>query len=377
MRAAILRDGTSTLVVEDVEHDAPIGREVLVRTAAVGLCHSDYHVIDGVLNRPRPILLGHEGAGVVEGVGPDVRSVTVGDHVVACLVMGCGECARCAAGDPVRCLRPETTRRPSGSSPRLTAGGTPVGQMTNIGALAETMLLDERALTVVPVSIPLRLACLLGCAVVIGLGAVFNVARVQPGETVAVIGCGGVGLNVIQGARIAGAGRIVAIDVNPGKLALARQLGATDVVDGSLADPVAQTLALLSTNGGTGDGVDSAFEVDGVDHAFEVVGRPSTVRQAFALAAPGRRAYALGVQADDAEVTLPAVGLRRGRSVTGVFMGDTVPARDIPRYVELWERGELDLASLVSHEVPLDDVNAGFAQMADGATARTIVTFDP
>ena len=368
MRAAILRDGTSTLVVEDVEHDAPIGREVLVRTAAVGLCHSDYHVIDGVLDRPRPILLGHEGAGVVEGVGPDVRSVTVGDHVVACLVMGCGECARCAAGDPVRCLRPETTRRPSGSSPRLTAGGTPVGQMTNIGALAETMLLDERALTVVPVSIPLRLACLLGCAVVTGLGAVFNVARVQPGETVAVIGCGGVGLNVIQGARIAGAGRIVAIDVNPGKLALARRLGATDVVDGSLADPVAQTLALLSTNGGT---------VDGVDHAFEVVGRPSTVRQAFALAAPGRRAYALGVQADDAEVTLPAVGLRRGRSVTGVFMGDTVPARDIPRYVELWERGELDLASLVSHEVPLDDVNAGFAQMADGATARTIVTFDP
>jgi S-(hydroxymethyl)glutathione dehydrogenase/alcohol dehydrogenase len=359
MRAALLREGSATLALEEVALAEPVGREVVVRTAAVGLCHSDYHVVDGTLVRPRPILLGHEAAGVVAAVGPEVRTVAVGDHVVTCLVMGCGDCARCDAGDPARCSRPDATRRVRGAPARLTCDGQPVGVMTNIGALAESMLVDERALTVVPSTVPFRLACLLGCAVVTGLGAVFNVARVQPGETVAVIGCGGVGLNVVQGARIAGARRIVAIDLNPGKLQLARRLGATDVIDGSGGDPLAAALAIVG---------------DGVDHAFEVVGRPSTVRQAHELAAPGRRAYALGIQSDDAEVTLSALGLRRGKSLTGVFMGDTVPSRDIPRYVELWQRGELDLESMVSNEVSLDAVNDGFARMADGATARTVVT---
>ena len=205
MRSAVLRDGSDQLDIADVEHDEPIGREILVRSVAAGLCHSDYHYLDGTLYRPRPVILGHEGAGVVEAVGPDVRDIRVGDHVVTCLVMGCGECNRCAAGEPTRCLHPESTKRAAGTSPRLTLDGVSVGQMANVGSLADHILLDERAVTAISTDIPMELACILGCAVVTGLGAALNTADVQSGESVAVIGCGGVGLNIIQGARLAGA----------------------------------------------------------------------------------------------------------------------------------------------------------------------------
>lgn len=331
-----------------------------MRTVAAGLCHSDYHYLDGTLKRPRPVVLGHEGAGVVEAVGPDVRTVKVGDHVVTCLVMGCGECPRCIGREPTWCVNPWSTRRASGVPPRLRLGDTPVGQMGNVGSLADTMLLDERALTVVADDIPLDLACILGCAVVTGLGAALNIANVQPGQSVAVIGCGGVGLNVIQGARIAGAAMIIAIDTNPAKLAKARQLGATDTIDASALDAVAATQEL---SGG------------GVDHAFEVVGRPALVRQAFDMAAPGRCAYVVGVQADDAEITVPVIGMRRGKKLIGVFMGDTNPATDIPRYVDLWRTGQLDLSGMISHHLPLERVNDGFAMMAAGEAARTVLTF--
>jgi S-(hydroxymethyl)glutathione dehydrogenase/alcohol dehydrogenase len=206
----------------------------------------------------------------------------------------------------------------------------------------------------------MELACILGCAVVTGLGAALNSAKVQPGESVVVIGCGGVGLNVIQGARIAGASPIIAIDANPAKLARARQLGATETIDASSCDA---TAAVRDITGA------------GADHAFEVVGRPALVRQAFDMAAPGRTAYVLGIQSDDAELTLPVTGFRRGKKVVGVFMGDTDPRADIPRYAELWRSGALDLGGLVSHTLPLEDVNRGFAMMAAGESARTVIKF--
>jgi S-(hydroxymethyl)glutathione dehydrogenase/alcohol dehydrogenase len=195
---------------------------------------------------------------------------------------------------------------------------------------------------------------------VTGLGAAINTAKVSPGESVAVIGCGGVGLNVIQGAQIAGAARIIAVDANPAKFALAQRLGATDLVDASSVDAVSTVRELTS---------------GGVDHAFEVVGRPALVRQAFDMAAPGRNAYVVGIQADDAELTLPATGFRRGKRVIGVFMGDTDPRRDIPRYVELWRSGRLDLDGMISHRLPLDRVNEGFAMMTTGEAARTVIVF--
>jgi S-(hydroxymethyl)glutathione dehydrogenase/alcohol dehydrogenase len=222
------------------------------------------------------------------------------------------------------------------------------------------VLLDERAVTAVSTDIPLELACILGCAVVTGLGAALNTAQVQPGESVAVIGCGGVGLNVIQGARIAGAKHIIAVDANPAKLVRATQLGATDVVDASTTDAVQAVLDITGT---------------GADHVFEVVGRPALVRMAFDMAAPGRNAYVLGIQSDDAEMTLPVLGLRRGKKVVGVFMGDTNPRLDIPRYVDLWRSGQLDLSGMVSHTLPLEEVNDGFAMMTTGESARTVIKF--
>lgn len=262
MGAALLLDGSSTLHLAEVELSHLRAREVLVRTLAVGLCHSDYHAIDGTLDRPRPLLPGHEGMGVVEAVGTDVTSVAVGDHVVTCLVVGCGDCARCHLGEPNCCLQPLASRRASGDAPRLSHEGKAVGQMAHIGALSDKMLVDERALVIIPKSMPPELAALLGCSVVTGLGAVAKVARVQSGDTVAVIGCGGVGLNVVQGARIAGASRIIAIDLSDHKLQTALGLGATDAVNSSTNDIAAAVQAL--TNGG-------------VDHAFEVVGREGTV----------------------------------------------------------------------------------------------------
>jgi len=360
MRASVLVDGSNELIITDVEHDAPLGREVLVRSVAAGLCHSDYHYLDGTLSRGRPVILGHEGAGVVEAVGPDVRDIAVGDHVVTCLVMGCGECVRCIAGEPTRCLHPEVTKRASGQPPRLTLDGVSVGQMANVGSLADLILLDERAVTAVNHDIPLELACILGCAVVTGLGAALNTANVQPGDSAAVIGCGGVGLNIIQGARLARAAQIIAIDANAGKLERALQLGATDAVDASATDAVTAVRELTGP---------------GADHVFEVVGRPALVRQAFDMAAPGRSAYVVGIQADDAELSIPVTGFRRGKKIVGVFMGDTDPRADIPRYADLWRAGQLDLEGMISHTLPLEEVNRGFAMMLSGESARTVISF--
>lgn len=360
MRASVLLDGSDQLVIAAVEHDEPIGREILMRTVAAGLCHSDYHYLDGTLHRRRPVILGHEGAGVVEAIGPDVRDIRVGDHVVTCLVMGCGECVRCGAGEPTTCLNPGVTKRAKGERPRLTLDGEDVGQMANIGSLADQILLDERAVTPINNDIPLELACILGCAVVTGLGAALNTADVQPGESVAVIGCGGVGLNIIQGARLAGARQIIAIDANPAKLARAQQLGATDTIDASSVDAISAVLEITGA---------------GADHAFEVVGRPALVRQAFEMAAPGRSAYLVGIQSDDAELTLPVTGFRRGKKMVGVFMGNTDPRHDIPRYADLWRSGQLDLGGMISHTLPLEDVNHGFAMMMSGESARTVIKF--
>ena len=356
VRAACLVDGRDDLVVADVTIDGPRGREVVVRTQAVGLCHSDLHVVDGSLVRPRPIVLGHEAAGVVEAVGPDVSSVGVGTSVVTCLVMPCGACGRCRAGEEHLCADPAATLRGSDRA-RLELDGTPVAEMAGIGALGERLIVDERAVVAVPARVPPELAAVLGCAIVTGLGSVLNVADVRPGERVAVIGCGGIGLAIIQGARIAGAGEIVAIDVADAKLELARRLGATSVANAADADAV-------NAVAGT------------IDHAFEAVGRPATMELAVELAAPGRAAYAVGILPEGSSVNLPAKALRRGKRLVGVFMGSTRPRRDIPRYIELWERGELDLASMVSDQLPLDDVNAGFAALARGEVARAVVRFD-
>jgi S-(hydroxymethyl)glutathione dehydrogenase/alcohol dehydrogenase len=242
---------------------------------------------------------------------------------------------------------------------RITSQGAPLHQMAMLGTFGQEAIVPEISCVKIDDDVPLKVAALIGCGVLTGVGAALNTADIRIGDTVAVIGCGGVGLNVIQGARIAGAARIVAIDANPLKLPLAGRLGATDLVDASDVDTVEAVRALT---GGVG-----------VDHAFEVVGRPATVALAMDMAASGRTAYVVGVMSDDAELTVPATHFRRGKSLRGVFMGGGQPKVDIPRYVELWRRGLLDLESMVSRTLTLDEVNDGFRALATGEVARAVV----
>jgi S-(hydroxymethyl)glutathione dehydrogenase/alcohol dehydrogenase len=356
-RGVVLVDGNDLLEIHDLVVAEPGPNEARIRTHATGLCHSDLHLIEGTIVRPRPIVVGHEGAGVVEAVGANVDHLSPGDHVVTCLVVGCGTCPECRAGNPVICANPGATVRGAEEPPRLTLDGVPTGQMGNVGALAERILMDARGVVAISPDMPFELAALLGCAVVTGLGAVFNVARVRPTERVAVIGCGGVGLNIVQGARIAGASQIIAVDLAPAKLQLAEQLGATHTVNASEADPVA---AVNQISGG-------------VDHAFEAIGLTSTSEQAIAMAAPGRTAYVVGILPGDAAVEMPSAALRRTKSLVGVFMGATRPHEDIPRYVELWEQGRLDLETMVSQVLPPERSNEGFAVMTGGEVARTVI----
>jgi S-(hydroxymethyl)glutathione dehydrogenase/alcohol dehydrogenase len=360
VRAAILPEAPGKLIVDDVTIDRPRADEVLVRVAACGLCHSDVHVLDAQLPATLPAVLGHECAGVVEAVGADVRSVRVGDHVVTCTAQYCGSCPRCSAGETWLCERRRVIGRTPEDAP-MRWDGRPLHALGSLGGLAESMLVHQQAVVAIPTEVPLDLAALLGCAVLTGVGSVLNGAKVRPGETVAVIGCGGVGLNVVQGARLAGAERIVAVDRQPAKLALARTFGATDVVDATSVDAVA---AVLELTGG------------GVDHAFEVVGLPTTITQAFEMARPGRTAYVVGVPAAGVTIELPGGPVVfRQKALRGLIMGSSRFTDDVPMLARYYLQGRLELDALVAERIDLDDVNAGYDTLRTGTAARSVVTF--
>ena len=280
MKAAVLHEVNQPLVIEDVSVPNPGPREVLIRTRVAGLCHSDLHFMEGLYPHPLPAVLGHEFAGVVEKVGSDVTYVKPGDHVVTCLSVFCGTCDNCTTGRTVLCTD-TTVKMLPGQSNRLSwARSEKLHQFLNLSSFAEQMLVHENAIVKIRKDMPLELAALIGCGVITGYGAVVNTAKVQAGETVAVIGCGGVGMAAINGAAIAGAGRIIAIDTNPVKLQLATKLGATDIVDPARGDVVQQVREL--TGGG-------------VHHSFEVLGRKETAEQSFAMLAAGGTATIVGM----------------------------------------------------------------------------------
>lgn len=352
--------GPGRLSVEEVGVAAPRGREVLIRSRAAGLCHSDGAFIDGSRSHDLPFIPGHEGAGVVEAVGVDVRGLATGDHVVVCAVPACGACRACARRLPWLCQRRQDLARPFGDVPRLRLGDRPVHQFRGLSTFSELMLVDERSAVRVAPQLDLDLAAVLGCAVATGAGSVLN-EGVGPEDTVAVIGCGGVGLNVVRAAALVGAERVVAVDVNPMKLELAQSFGATDTVDATAGDVVRRVREVCT---------------GGVDRAYEVVGRAETLRQAFDLLAPGGTAYVVGVAADEVEVSLPMSELLLGRSVKGLYLGSTRPQHDIPVYVEWSLSGRLDLGALVTHRVPLTDVGRAYAELEAGGVARAVVVFD-
>jgi len=361
MRAAVLHRVPGEIEVTEVRVDRPGPHEVLVKTAATGLCHSDLHVLDGQLPARFPVCLGHESAGVIEAVGDQVTDLAPGDHVITCLSVFCGHCEHCLTGFPNRCENPET-RRGSTEPPRLSLeDGTPVAQFTNLGSFAEQQLVHEHALVKIVDDMPLDRAALIGCAVITGVGAVWHTAKVQPGETVAVIGCGGIGLNCVQGARIAGAVRIIAIDRVPAKLALAEHFGATDVINAAEVDPAA---AVRELTGG------------GVHHAFEAIGLKITAEQAFAILRSGGTATIIGLLPPSEKVELPAFALFGERRIQGSRMGSNRFRVDMPRLVDLYLQGRLKLDELVAERIPMDRVNEGFATMKGGQSARSVIVFD-
>lgn len=361
MRAALLETLPGTLVIDDVTLTAPGPDEVLVQTAACGLCHSDLHVMENKLPMPPPVLLGHEAAGIVTAVGADVTEFSVGDHVVGCLNVHCNACGQCARGRSWLCeRRRELTFRADGTS-RVRRGEQQVTQMSGLGGFAEEMLVHRNGIVKVPDELPLELGALLGCAVITGVGSVFNGARIRAGSTVAVIGAGGVGLNIVQGARLAGAERIIAVDLNAEKLALAVTFGATDVVDGSASDAVQ---AVVEMTGG------------GVDAAFEAIGLSTTAAQAVQMVRPGCTAYMVGLPAMGTAIELPGTAMvLQHRGLQGLFMGANQFKRDIPMLANLYLQGRLLLDELVAARIGLDDVNAGFDAMRRATEARSVIVF--
>lgn len=362
MKAAILEQAGQPLVIGDVTIAEPGPHEVLIRTAACGLCHSDLHFIDGAYPHAVPAIPGHEAAGVVTAVGSEVRTVKPGDHVVTCLSAFCGHCEFCVTGRMALCLGGDTRRQKS-DGPRLSLSSTgeAVGQMLNLSAFAEQMLVHEHACVAIDKDMPMDRAALLGCAVTTGAGAIFNACKLVPGETVAVIGCGGVGLAAINAARIAGAGKVIAVDPVPEKRALAKVLGATDVVDAMADDAVAQIIAL--TDGG-------------VHHAIEAVGRQASANMAVSILRRGGMATILGMMPLDCKVGLGAMDLLGGKKLQGAIMGMNHFPVDLPRLVDFYMRGLLDLDTLIAERITLDQINEGFDTMRAGNSARSVIIFD-
>jgi len=360
MRAAVLREVGKPLTIEDVEIGVPEPREVLVRTAAVGVCHSDLHIVEGSYTEPLPIVLGHESAGVVEQVGSAVRYVAPGDHVTTCLSAFCGHCEYCVTGHMSLCENPELQRDP-GQPPRLSQDGQQIHQLWNLSSFAEQMLIHEHALVKIRPDMPLDRAALIGCAVTTGFGAVQHTAKIAVGSSVAVIGCGGVGLSAINGAAIAGAGRIVAIDVVEDKLELARRFGATDTV-----------------NGAEGDAADAVVELtgDGVDHAFEALGLKKTAQQAFRMLRRGGTATVIGMIPVGDMVEIHGADLLEERRIQGSSMGSNRFRVDIPRYVDFYLSGRLLLDEMISARISLDQINEAFDDMKRGEVARSVIVFD-
>jgi alcohol dehydrogenase len=352
------------LAIEQVELDPPGYGEVLVKIGAAGLCHSDLSVIEGNRPRPMPMALGHEAAGVVEKVGPGVDDLKAGDHVVMVFVPSCGHCLPCAEGRPALC-EPGAAANGAGTllsgERRLHRNGSDVHHHLGVSAFAEYATVSRRSLVKIDKELPLEEAALFGCAVLTGVGAVINTARVAAGSSVAVVGLGGVGLSSLLGAIAAGARRVVAVDLSDDKLGLARQLGATDTFNPKSPDAI--------------DSIKSAT-AGGVEFAFEMAGSVRAMDLAYKITRRGGTTVTAGLPPPDQNFALPQVNLvAEERTVKGSYIGTCVPGRDLPRYIELYRRGRLPVDRLMSGRLKLDDINVGFDRLREGQAVRQVVVF--
>ena len=365
MRAAVLDAIGEVPKVREIDVAEPSGDEVLVKVAAAGICHSDLTAVTVGFGEPLPLVPGHEVAGEVVAVGPGVVGLTAGDHVVACEVEHCGYCTNCVRGRPQFCRNAASTHRAAADGPALSENGRSVHQMAHVGGFAEYMLVHRNVLARVPAEVPWDKAAVLGCAVATGAGAAINTAGVRVGDTVAVVGCGGVGLSAIQGAAIAGARRVIAVDINPAKTGLALKFGATHVVDASQADPVE---AVKELAGGYG-----------VDYALDTAGLPATEQQAYRMVAEGGTFLVVGIPRPGTRFDVDVLGDlmdlgRRGVAIRPVYMGSTNVKVDIGLYAELYLQGRFNLDDLVSGRVALGELDKGFELLRSGTVARAVIT---
>ena len=359
MKAAVLR-GVREQEIEDIDIDGPQAKEVLIKVAAAGVCHSDLHFYNGSWHGGFPMVLGHESAGIVEEVGKDVTYVKPGDHVITCLSTFCGHCEDCITGRMVLCEEPEVNRL-STELPRFHKGDEYLRQFARLGSFAEYMLIHEHSLVKIREDMPLDRAALIGCGVTTGVGAALNTARIDPGSTVAVIGCGGVGLSAVNGAMIGGASRIIAIDMLDSKLELAKEFGATDVVNASETDAVE---AVMELTGG------------GVHYSFEAIGLKVAAEQAFRMLRRGGTATVIGMIPPPQMVEVLGADFLQEKRIQGSSMGSTRFRVDMPRYVEFYLQGRLHLDQLISQRIGLAQINEAFEVLETGEIARSVITFD-
>src|SRR6201987_1936944 len=359
MKALVLNAIGRGFDFEDVDIDTPIGHEVLVDVQASGLCHTDllFATHDFV---PTPAVLGHEVAGIVSAVGPDVAQIRVGDHVGGSLAQSCGACARCLSGPPFQGRHPASALGRSTEAPRLSRDGIGLFQGFGLGGFAETSLIHENQLSIVPKDLPFAQAALLGCGVVTGAGSVLNIANVSAGDTIVIFGAGGVGLNAVSWARIAGASRIIVIDIQAKRLDEAKRFGATDVIDSTTTKPIDAVRDLLP---------------GGADHVFDFVGQKAVAEQGLAMLGVGGGLYLVGVARPDVDIGVNIFNAIAGQKrVQGVNFGSTNAKHDIPMYAELSLQGRMNLDDLVSRTISLREVNEGYAALKDGSLTRVVVT---
>jgi Zn-dependent alcohol dehydrogenase len=363
VKAAVLYEAGQPAVIEEITLDAPRQGEVLVRMEAAGVCHSDLHVRDGTLPEPMPIVLGHEGTGVVAEVGPNVTGLQPGDRVVLTLVPACGSCYFCHRGEPHMCLTSGTMAVQGvlrdGTS-RMRIGERTLHHFNSVSCFSEYVVVPQEGAVKIPNDIPLEVAAVLGCAVVTGVGAVERTAGVRPGESVAVIGCGGVGLNVIQAASLSGAYPIIAIDIRSDKIELARSFGASHGVNAREQDVVASVMEITKY---------------GVDWAFEVLGNPRTIEQAWELLRAGGTAVVVGLAPKGSKVSLPAFDFICEKNIRGCFYGSSRFHADVPVLLNRIWAGRMRIDGMVSHSIALEDLESAFSRLKSGDGARTIIRF--
>lgn len=357
MKAAIFEEANKPLVIEDVDIIDPRPGEVLVRTTCSGVCHSDLHFIDGLWQMPSACVLGHEAAGVVEAIGDGVTYVKPGDRVIMSFRPFCGKCNYCLSGKPNLCPDVENA---AASRSRLTWKGKPIIQFASVGSFAEMMLTSENGVVKMPEEMPMAEAALIGCGVMTGVGAALYTAQVPGGADVAVIGCGGIGLNIIQGCRIAGAAKIIAIDIVDSKLDMATGFGATHTINSSEVDNLEEAIAELTQG-------------EGVEYAFEAIGVPAAATQAFNITRRGGTTVVVGMHPIGSEISVPGPAFLQEKKLIGCMYGSTRFREHMPKLMDLFLQDKLDLTRLVSRRMKLEDVNEAFRSMKAGEVARSVL----